>query len=227
MSKLLASTFPKSYSVYLTNSGTEACEGALKLAKRHTKRYEIISAYQSYHGNTQGSMSVSGAEIQNRAFRPLVPGSKFIKYNSLQDLSKITKNTEEHFLWRKKWDAVLDWDFSKPEISWFKGAKLNITENCIDRHLTTRGNKTAILFEPNHPDEVAEHISYNELYKRVNKFANVLKEQGIKKGDRVCIYVTMIQELAIAVLACARIGAIHSVVFAGFSATALATRIND
>jgi acetyl-CoA synthetase len=134
---------------------------------------------------------------------------------------------EEHFLWRKKWDSVLDWDFSKPEISWFKGAKLNITENCIDRHLTTRGDKTAILFEPNHPEEEAEHISYNELYKRVNKFANVLKEQGIKKGDRVCIYVPMIPELAISVLACARIGAIHSVVFAGFSATALATRIND
>ena len=134
---------------------------------------------------------------------------------------------EEHFLWRKKWDSVLDWDFSKPEISWFKGAKLNITENCIDRHLTTRGDKTAILFEPNHPEESAEHISYNELYKRVNKFANVLKQQGIKKGDRVCIYVPMIPELAISVLACARIGAIHSVVFAGFSAKALATRIND
>ena len=112
---------------------------------------------------------------------------------------------EEHFLWRKKWDAVLDWDFSTPEISWFKGAKLNITENCIDRHLTTRGDKTAIIFEPNHPDEGAEHISYNELYKRVNKFANVLKKQGVKKGDRVCIYVPMIPELAISVLACARI----------------------
>ena len=134
---------------------------------------------------------------------------------------------EEHFLWRKKWDSVLDWDFSKPEISWFKGAKLNITENCIDRHLSTRGDKTAILFEPNHPEEAAEHISYNELHKRVNKFANVLKEQGIKKGDRVCIYVPMIPELAISVLACARIGAIHSVVFAGFSAMALATRLND
>ena len=134
---------------------------------------------------------------------------------------------EEHFLWRKKWDSVLDWDFSTPEISWFKGAKLNITENCIDRHLPTRGDKTAILFEPNNPDEGAQHISYNELHKRVNKFANVLKEQGIKKGDRVCIYVPMIPELAISVLACARIGAIHSVVFAGFSSTALATRIND
>ena len=134
---------------------------------------------------------------------------------------------EEHFLWYKKWDSVLDWDFSRPEISWFKGAKLNITENCIDRHLTTRGDKTAILFEPNNPDEAAQHISYNELHKRVNKFANVLKEQGIKKGDRVCIYLPMIPELAISVLACARIGAIHSVVFAGFSSTALATRIND
>jgi len=134
---------------------------------------------------------------------------------------------EEHFLWRKKWDTVLEWDFSKPEIKWFKGAKLNITENCIDRHLTTRGDKTAILFEPNNPDEEAQHISYKELYKKVNKFANVLKQEGIKKGDRVCIYLPMIPELAISVLACARIGAIHSVVFAGFSAAALATRIND
>ena len=122
---------------------------------------------------------------------------------------------EEHFLWRKKWDKILDWDFSKPEIKWFKGAKLNITENCIDRHLATRGEKTAILFEPNNPKEKAQHITYNDLYKRVNKFANVLKENGIKKGDRVCIYVPMIPELAIATLACARIGAIHSVVFAG------------
>jgi acetyl-CoA synthetase len=134
---------------------------------------------------------------------------------------------EENFLWRKKWTSVLDWDFSKPKIEWFKGAKLNITENCIDRHLSKRGDKTAILFEPNSPDEPAQHISYKELYKKVNKFANVLKEQGIKKGDRVCIYVPMIPELAISVLACARIGAIHSVVFAGFSASALASRIND
>ncbi len=134
---------------------------------------------------------------------------------------------EEHFLWRKKWDNVLQWDFSKPEVKWFEGAQLNITENCIDRHLTTRGNKTAILFEPNNPKELAEHITYNQLHKRVNQFANVLKAQGIKKGDRVCIYLPMIPELAISVLACARIGAIHSVVFAGFSATALATRIND
>jgi len=134
---------------------------------------------------------------------------------------------EEHFMWRKKWDTVLSWDFSKPEVKWFEGAKLNITENCIDRHLATRGDKTAILFEPNDPNEQAEHITYKQLHKRVNQFANVLKEQGITKGDRVCIYLPMIPELAISILACARIGAIHSVVFAGFSATALSTRIND
>ncbi|OUR90790.1 acetate--CoA ligase [Flavobacteriales bacterium 34_180_T64] len=134
---------------------------------------------------------------------------------------------EEQFLWRKKWNHVLRWDFSKPEVKWFEGAQLNITENCIDRHLATRGDKTAILFEPNDPSKSAEHITYLQLYHRVNKFANVLKAQGIKKGDRVCIYLPMIPELAISVLACARIGAIHSVVFAGFSATALSTRIND
>ena len=134
---------------------------------------------------------------------------------------------EEHFRWQKRWDKVLDWDFSKPEVKWFQGAQLNITENCIDRHLATRADKTAILFEPNNPDEKAEHITYKQLHQRVNQFANVLKENGIQKGDRVCIYVPMIPELAIATLACARIGAIHSVVFAGFSSTALATRIND
>ena len=134
---------------------------------------------------------------------------------------------EEHFMWQKKWDKVLSWDFSKPEVKWFQGAQLNITENCIDRHLTTRGDKTAILFEPNDPKDPAEHITYNQLHDRVNQFANVLKSRGIAKGDRVCIYLPMIPELAIATLACARIGAIHSVVFAGFSATALSTRIND
>ncbi|MCM4165647.1 MULTISPECIES: acetate--CoA ligase [unclassified Arenibacter] len=134
---------------------------------------------------------------------------------------------EEHFLWRKKWDNVLSWDFEKPEVKWFEGAQLNITENCIDRHLLTRGDKTAIIFEPNDPEEEAQHITYRQLHERVCKLANVLKDQGIKKGDRVCIYLPMIPELSIALLACARIGAIHSVVFAGFSSTALATRIND
>ncbi|WP_271783295.1 acetate--CoA ligase [Aquimarina algiphila] len=134
---------------------------------------------------------------------------------------------EEHFMWRKKWDNVLSWDFTKPEIKWFEGAKLNITENCIDRHLRNRGHKTAILFEPNDPNEDAQHITYKQLHEKVCKFANVLKEKGIQKGDRVCIYLPMIPELAVSVLACARIGAIHSVVFAGFSASALSTRIND
>ena len=134
---------------------------------------------------------------------------------------------EENFVWRKKWDSVLEWDFEKPDVKWFQGAKLNITENCIDRHLLTRGEKTALLFEPNDPNEPAEHITYNQLSVRVNQFANVLKSKGIQKGDRVCVYLPMIPELSIAVLACARIGAIHSVVFAGFSSTALATRIND
>lgn len=134
---------------------------------------------------------------------------------------------EEHFVWRKRWNNVLSWDFRKPEVKWFEGAQLNITENCIDRHLPTRGDKTAILFEPNDPKEEAEHITYRQLHQRVCKMANVLLEKGIKKGDRVCIYLPMIPELAVSVLACARIGAIHSVVFAGFSSNALATRIND
>lgn len=134
---------------------------------------------------------------------------------------------EEHFVWRKKWDNVLSWDFSKPEIKWFEGAKVNITENCLDRHLPTRGDKTAILFEPNDPKEEAEHITYRQLHERVCRMANVLLDKGVKKGDRVCIYLPMIPDLAVSLLACARIGAIHSVVFAGFSANALSTRIND
>ncbi|MEP3969460.1 MAG: acetate--CoA ligase [Nonlabens sp.] len=134
---------------------------------------------------------------------------------------------EEHFLWRKRWDKVLEWDFNTPIVKWYDGAQLNITENCLDRHLTTRGNKTAILFEPNDPNEPAQHITYTELHERVCKFANVLKSQGVQKGDRVCIYLPMIPELTVALLACARIGAVHSVIFAGFSATAIASRIND
>jgi len=134
---------------------------------------------------------------------------------------------EENFVWRKRWNTVLDWNFEKPEIKWFEGAQLNITENCLDRHLYTRGDKTALLFEPNDPSEPAEHITYKQLHERVCRFANVLLSKGVQRGDRVCIYVPMIPELAISMLACARIGAIHSVVFAGFSSTALSTRIND
>jgi len=138
-----------------------------------------------------------------------------------------SKIADENFTWYQKWDKVLDFDFSEAKFEWFSGAKVNITKNCIDRHLNVRGEKTAIIFEPNNPDEAAEHISYNDLYKHVSKMANVLRERGVKKGDRVCIYLPMIPELAIAVLACARIGAVHSVVFAGFSASALSARIDD
>lgn len=147
---------------------------------------------------------------------------------SIKDPKKFwDKIADENFTWYQKWDKVLDFDFKEAKFEWFTGAKLNITKNCIDRHLNVRGDKTAIIFEPNNPDEEAQHISYNELYKRVSKMANVLREQGVQKGDRVCIYLPMIPELAVAVLACARIGAVHSVVFAGFSSTALATRIED
>jgi acetyl-CoA synthetase len=137
------------------------------------------------------------------------------------------KIAEENFTWYQYWDKVVDFNMAEAEIKWFTEAKVNIVKNCIDRHLAKKGDKTAIIFEPNDPSEEALHISYNELYERVSKMANVLREQGITKGDRVCIYLPMIPELAVSVLACARIGAIHSVVFAGFSASAVASRIND
>ena len=137
------------------------------------------------------------------------------------------KIAEENFTWYQQWDKVVDFDMENADIKWFTEAKVNIVKNCIDRHLAKRGDKTAIIFEPNDPNEEAQHITYNDLYERVGKMANVLRAQGIKKGDRVCIYLPMIPELAVAVLACARIGAIHSVVFAGFSASAVASRIND
>ena len=133
----------------------------------------------------------------------------------------------ENFDWYQPWKTVLSGSFDKANVKWFDGAELNITHNCIDRHLKNNANQTAIIWEPNDHKEPAQHISYQELSERVNKMANVLKQKGIKKGDRVCLYLPMIPELAISVLACARIGAIHSVVFAGFSAKALATRIND
>tara|TARA_B100000683_G_scaffold43950_2_gene39665 strand:+ start:7447 stop:9342 length:1896 start_codon:yes stop_codon:yes gene_type:complete len=131
------------------------------------------------------------------------------------------------FYWYKKWDNVLNWDFNEPNVKWFEGGKLNITENCLDRHLKKRGDKTAITWVPNDPNEVSRHLSYKELHREVCKFSNVLRSNGAKKGDRICLYMPMVPELAIAVLACARIGAIHSVVFAGFSAQSLADRIND
>jgi acetyl-CoA synthetase len=137
------------------------------------------------------------------------------------------KIADENFSWYQKWDKVIDFDMEEARFEWFKNAKLNITKNCIDRHLARRGEKTAIIFEPNNPEEQAQHITFNDLHQRVCKMANVLKNKGVKKGDRVCIYLPMIPELAISVLACARVGAVHSVIFAGFSATAIQTRILD
>ncbi len=132
-----------------------------------------------------------------------------------------------HYNWIKPWDRILDWNFSEPDVKWFLNAKLNITQNCIDRHLADKADKTAILWESNFPDRESIHITYQELHDQVCQAANGLKSLGVKKGDRVCLYMPMIPELAISVLACARIGAIHSVVFAGFSSQALADRIND
>ncbi|ANI89892.1 acetate--CoA ligase [Arachidicoccus ginsenosidimutans] len=132
-----------------------------------------------------------------------------------------------NFQWRRKWDTVLEWNFKDLDVKWFKGAKLNITENCIDRHLEKLGNKPAIIWEPNNPDEHYRILTYNDLYNKVTQFANVLKNNGVKKGDRICLYMGMIPELAIAVLACARVGAIHSVIFGGFSARSIADRLQN
>ena len=146
---------------------------------------------------------------------------------SIESPEQFWQEKASHFLWRKKWDNVLSWDFNKPEVKWFEGGQLNITENCLDRHLEKRGNQTAIKWIANNPEEQNKCLSYSELYDEVCRFSNVLKNNGAKKGDRICLYMPMVPELAIAVLACARIGAIHSVVFAGFSAQSLSERIND
>jgi acetyl-CoA synthetase len=133
----------------------------------------------------------------------------------------------EHFLWRKKWDKVLEWNFKEPSIKWFQGGKLNITENCIDRHLKTMGEKPAFIWEPNNPEDRVRVVTYNRLHKRVCQVAQMLKNNGVKKGDRVCIYMGMVPELVYAILGCARIGAIHSVIFGGFSAQSIADRLED
>ena len=131
------------------------------------------------------------------------------------------------FYWRKKWDKTLEWNFKEPDVKWFQGGKLNITENCIDRHLKEMGDKPAIIWEPNNPEDRVRVVTYNRLHKRVCQFAQVLINNGVKKGDRVCIYMGMVPELAYAVLGCARIGAIHSVIFGGFSAQSIADRLED
>ena len=150
------------------------------------------------------------------------------EYNrSIENPEAFWAKQAELFSWKKMWDKVLEWNFEDYDVKWFKGATLNITENCLDRHLNERGDKVAILWEPNDPNQPAVKITYKELHQKVCQFANVLKNNGVEKGDRVCLYMPMVPELAIAVLACARIGAVHSVVFAGFSAKALADRIQD
>jgi len=146
---------------------------------------------------------------------------------SVNEPEKFWAEIADNFLWRKKWDTVLDWNFKEPKIKWFTGAKLNITENCIDRHLDTLGDQPAIIWEPNDPEEHHRVITYKQLHQKVCQFSHVLQNNGAKKGDRICIYMPMVPELAIAMLACARVGAIHSVVFGGFSAQSIADRILD
>ena len=152
--------------------------------------------------------------------------NKLYKY-SVDNPEQFWSDVADSFIWKKKWSKVLNYDFTKPKFEWFVDGKLNITENCLDRHVENTPEKTAIIFEPNNPEDKTLHISYKELHSKVCSFANVLKNNNVTKGDRVCIYLPMVPELAVAVLACARIGAVHSVVFAGFSSIALAARIND
>ena len=146
---------------------------------------------------------------------------------SVEDPENFWAEIAQEFTWRKPWTKTLQWNFEEPSIKWFVGGKLNITENCLDRHLAERGDQPAIIWEPNDPQETGATLTYRMLHDQVCRFANVLKRNGVVKGDRVCVYMPMVPELAIAVLACARIGAIHSVVFGGFSAQSIADRIND
>ena len=154
------------------------------------------------------------------------------QYNEAYKLSEenpeaFWASVAENFTWHKKWDKVLDWNFTEPKVEWFKGGKLNITENCIDRHLATRGEEPALIWEPNNPEERTRIVTYNRLHKRVCQVAQMLTNLGVKKGDRVCIYMGMVPELTYAVLGCARIGAVHSVIFGGFSAQSIADRLED
>ena len=152
----------------------------------------------------------------------------FKKYElSEKDPEKFWSQIADSFLWKKKWDNVLESNFENADFKWFKNAQLNITENIFERNLSERGDKTAIIWEPNDPEESPIYLSYKELYEQTCTFSNALRSKGINKGDRVIIYMPMVPEAAIAMLACARVGAVHSVVFAGFSAASLADRIND
>jgi acetyl-CoA synthetase len=146
---------------------------------------------------------------------------------SVENPEQFWNGIAQQFTWHKPWEKTLEWNFEEPRVEWFRGGQLNITENCLDRHLATQPDKTALIWEANEPDTPSQKITYRELHERVCKLANALKAQGVGKGDRVCIYMPMVPELLVSVLACARIGAVHSVVFAGFSASSLSDRIND
>ena len=146
---------------------------------------------------------------------------------SVENTEQFWERIAQNFTWFKPWNKVMECNMKEASFKWFEGGQTNITYNCIDRHLEKKGNQTAIIFEPNLPTDKAEHISYTQLHENVCKMSNVLLQMGIEKGDRVAIYLPMIPELAYCVLACARIGAIHSVIFAGFSSGALSARIND
>ena len=159
---------------------------------------------------------ITSIEARNQAYR-----------ESLENPEDFWGNVADQFTWKRKWDRVLDWNFEEPNVRWFDGAQLNITENCLDRHLQERGDEIALIWESNSPNEESKKYTYKELHEAVCVFAQVLRSGGIKKGDRVCIYMGMVPELAIAVLACARVGAIHSVIFGGFSAHSVADRVND
>jgi hypothetical protein len=160
------------------------------------------------------------------------------RIKTLEDYERLYQLSVEHpeqfwadvageFVWSKPWDNVLDWNFREPRVRWFEGGKLNITENCLDRHLAERSNQVAFFWEPNDPNDACRSLTYGQLHREVCRMANVLKGMGVQKGDRVCLYMPLVPELAIGVLACARLGAVHSVVFGGFSAAALAGRIQD
>ncbi len=146
---------------------------------------------------------------------------------SIEDSDAFWSEQAERFVtWFKPWDTVQSWDYGKAEIRWFEGGRLNVSYNCIDRHLDTRAEQTAIIWEGDDPGEDIK-ISYRELHEHVCRLSNALKKLGVKKGDRVCIYMPMVPEAAYAMLACTRIGAVHSVVFGGFSAESLRDRITD
>lgn len=189
----------------------------------HYSRFTSTVSPSSRIFNTPKSSDRMSYPYQIKSFEEY----KEVYQKSIEDPSAFWASIAEHFTWRKKWDTVLEWNFKEPKVEWFKGGKLNITENCLDRHIATKGNQPALIWEPNAPDEQHRTLTYKKLLEKVCQFAYVLKNNGVKKGDRVCIYMGMIPELAIAVLACARIGAIHSVVFGGFSAQSIADRLYD